>query len=227
MLKAIIFDCDGVLVDSEPVHFDMFQKVLAEEGIELTYEAYETRYLAMDDRGCFGAVYRDAEREMSDELLDNLVGRKAEYFAGEMSGEPPTFDGVVDFVRGSAAKYPMMIASGALGHEVKNAVVGLSISDCFKGIVAAEDVVNGKPNPEAYLTALARMSEAEFDGTLKAGECLVVEDSFHGVRAAKSAGMWCLAVTNSYPASGLSEADWVTESLRAFELGTAELVMKS
>jgi beta-phosphoglucomutase-like phosphatase (HAD superfamily) len=227
MLKAILFDCDGVLVDSEPVHFVMFQKVLAEEGIELTYEDYETRYLAMDDRGCFRAVYRDADKEMSDDLLDDLVARKATYFAEEMSGEPPTFDGVVEFVRNAAAKYPMMIASGALGHEVKHAVVGLNISDCFKGIVAAEDVVNGKPNPEAYLTAKARLSESEFGGELKAEECLVIEDSFHGVRAAKAAGMWCLAVTNSYPASELSEADWVTKSLGEFQLQTVEQALQS
>ncbi|MDA0836815.1 MAG: HAD family phosphatase [Planctomycetota bacterium] len=227
MLKAILFDCDGVLVDSEPVHFVMFQKVLAEEGIELTLEDYETRYLAMDDRGCFRAVYRDADKEMGEDLLDDLVARKSTYFAKEMSGEPPTFDGVVEFVRNAAAKYPMMIASGALGHEVKHAVVGLKISDCFKGIVAAEDVVNGKPNPEAYLTAQARLSKAEFGGALKAEECLVIEDSFHGIRAAKSAGMWCLAVTNSYPASELSEADWVSESLRAFDLGAAEQAMQS
>lgn len=219
MLRALIFDCDGVLVDSEPVHLSLFQKVLAEEGVTLTEEEYKASYLAMDDRGCFTAVLQDNGRTVTAEGLADLIRRKARYFVEAMSGEPPTFPGVADFVLAAAASYPLAIASGALRHEVEMAVDGLGLRHCFQALVAAEDVEKGKPDPEAYLSARDRLSAESVGGPpLRSDECLVIEDSLHGVEAAKGAGMFCLAVTNSYPAGSLRMADRVVSSLSEVDL---------
>ena len=219
MLRALIFDCDGVLVDSEPVHLSMFQKVLAEEGVTLTEEDYKANFLAMDDRGCFTAVLEHNERSITREGLADLIRRKAGYFEEEMSGRPPTFPGVVDFVQAAARSYPLAIASGALRHEVEMAIDGLGLRKCFQVLVAAEDVAKGKPDPEAYLAARDELNARSVKGPrLRSEECLVIEDSLHGVEAAKSAGMFCLAVTNSYPAESLRKADWVVSSLSEFDL---------
>jgi len=219
MLRALIFDCDGVLVDSEPVHLSMFQKVLAEEGVTLTEEDYKASFLAMDDRGCFTAVLQHNERTVTREGLADLIRRKACYFEEAMSGRPPTFPGVVDFVRGAAMVYPLAIASGALRHEVEMAIDGLGLRECFRVLVAAEDVMKGKPDPEAYLAARDELSAMYVKGPpLRSEECLVIEDSRHGVEAAKSAGMFCLAVTNSYPAESLTRADRVVSSFAEFDL---------
>jgi HAD superfamily hydrolase (TIGR01509 family) len=223
MLRAIIFDCDGVLIDSEPVHFLMFRKVFAEEGITLTQADYEAKYLAMDDKGCFTAVLRDRGERASGERVAGMVRRKAVYFEQAMRADPPTFPGVAQFIRAAAARYLLAIASGALRREVEFAMDGIGVRDCFRVVVAAEDVTRGKPDPEAYLTAMAGLSRLEAaGGPLRPEQCLVVEDSFHGVEAAKRAGMLCLAVTNTYPADKLSRADWVVARLDEFDLRAAE-----
>jgi len=227
MLRAIIFDCDGVLVDTEPLHLRMFQRVFAEEGLALTEAEYEERYLAMDDRGCFTAVLTDRGACVTEERVHDLIRRKSVYFEETMRESAPTFPGVVEFVRAAAKECPLAIASGALRQEVVFAVESLGARDCFQVIVAAEDVVNGKPDPEAYLTAMARLNEqVSFPTPLAAAECLVVEDSFHGVEAAKRAGMFCLAVTNSYPAEKLGHADWAVARLDELQLGQAKEAMK-
>ncbi|MBI2190788.1 MAG: HAD family phosphatase [Planctomycetes bacterium] len=219
MLRALIFDCDGVLVNSEPVHFRAFVRVLSESGVSLTESEYLERYLAMDDRGCFQAVFHDRGGRVEGEELVRLMDRKSAYYAQEMQAQAPTFPGVVEFVRGSALRHPLAIASGALRHEVEQAVRLLGIRDCFRCLVTAEDVARGKPDPEAYRTACVRLNALLRPARpIRPAECLVVEDSFHGVRAAKNAGMRCMAVTNSYPAEKLSEADWVVARLGELHL---------
>ena len=226
MLRAFIFDCDGVLVDSEPVHLRCFKKILAEEEVMLTDEEYFDKFLAMDDHDCFKAVLEYKGREVDEIYLDELIKRKVEYFPTQMVGEPPTFRGVVDFVRNVSSRYPVAIASGALRHEIKFAVEGLEIADCFRFFVSAEDVAHGKPDPESYQTALTNLNGlGEVDGELLPQECIVVEDSVHGVNAAKGAGMFCLAVTNSYPPEKLGDADWVVAALSDFDIDEAERQM--
>jgi len=99
VLRAVIFDCDGVIADSEPAHLRAFQRVLEAQGIALTAADYYARYLAMDDRGCFTAVFRDAGRELTPERLADLVARKARAYAEETGAGPDLIPGAVDLAR--------------------------------------------------------------------------------------------------------------------------------
>ena len=212
MLRAVIFDCDGVLADSERAHLRAFQRVLADEGITLTEEAYFDRYLAMDDRGCFTAVYRDAGRPLDQAQLGGLIDRKAARYLEEVKEGVVLIPGAVELARALASRFPCAVASGALRHEVDLVLKAAGLTQVFKTVVAAEDVSRGKPDPESYLTALRTLNAAAGAAPpVRAAECLVIEDSRHGITAAHAAGMPCLAVATSYPAEALADADLVVK----------------
>lgn len=215
MLKAVIFDFNGVIVDDEPLHLELFRRVLGEEGITLTDEDYHAKYLGYDDRGCFTAALTDAGRaELAADaaFIAELIKRKADYYYEAIEDRFLLFPGAVELVKKLAAKYPMAIASGALGGEIEVVLRRGGIRDCFKEIVASENVAVCKPDPEGYNKALAALNVLG-NSQVQPSECLVIEDSVAGVEAAKRAGMWCLAVTNSYKAEDLAKADWIVSTL--------------
>jgi HAD superfamily hydrolase (TIGR01509 family) len=214
MLKAIIFDCDGVIVDSEPHHLRAFQTVLAEEGIPLTREAYYEKYLAMDDKGAFETVLAEWNRPADKDAVKPLILRKKGVYQALSQEKLILYPGVVDFVQKAQGRYHLAIASGAFRAEIKAALDYGHIRDAFPVIVSAQDVRRGKPHPEAYLTALQQLNERTNEPPMLPSECVVIEDSLHGVEAARAAGMRCLAVTNSYPREMLNgRADRIVDSL--------------
>ena len=105
-----------------------------------------------------------------------------------------------------ANNLPLAVASGALRHEIETILTTAGLIDHFKAIVSAEDVERGKPEPDIFLKALATLNAQNSDA-IRAGECVVIEDSKEGIKGARRAGMKCLAVTNSHPAELLREAD--------------------
>ena len=215
MLRAIIFDFNGVIADDEPLHLEIFRRVLAEEGLAVSDADYYESYLGRDDRGCFAAALADAGRHGAAgdaAYIGRLIARKADYYEGAACGRDLLFPEVPGLARRLAARYPLAIASGALRREIELWLARAGIADCFAAIVAAEDVLACKPDPEGYLRALAALNAVRADA-IRPHECLAVEDSVAGVEAARHAGMRVLAVTNSYPAADLRAADWVVPSL--------------
>ncbi len=224
--RAIIFDFDGVIVDTERLHFEAFRRVLAEEGIPLTWEEYTRIYLAMDDKGCFSMALDRHHHEVTPEVVEALIGRKARYFHDLISDSVTLFPGVADFIRQAAERYPLAIASGARRDEIESLLGKASLRAFFQVVVAAEDVRKGKPDPEAYIAALTRLNRLRPGRPLRPSACLVVEDSLHGVAAARAAGMRCLAVTNSYPAEELIAADLVVKSLKEADWTAIEAIFR-
>lgn len=216
MLRAVIFDFNGIIVDDEPIHFELFQKVLREEGIVLAEPDYYARYLGMDDRGCFTAAYRDQGRALTEPHLALVIKRKAAYYLEAIQKQMKVFPGVKKLVPDLARQFPLAVASGALRGEIELILSTVNLRNYFAAIVSAEDVKQGKPEPEIFLTALSRLNA---DGAaISAAECLVIEDSKEGIRGARKAGMKCLAVTNSHPAEDLREADAVLKTLEEARL---------
>lgn len=215
MLKAIIFDCDGVIVDSEPHHLKAFQIILKEEDIELTQEAYYEKYLALDDKGLFEAILTAHQRPVNNQILKRLIVKKMPLFKKLSEESLFLYPGVVEFIKKTQGSYKLAIASGAFRGEIKAALDKGGIRSAFPVIVSAQDVRKGKPDPEAFLTALKKLNTiSTATNNIQARECIVIEDSLHGVEAARTAGMKCLAVTNSYPRPLLEgKADRIVDSL--------------
>lgn len=223
-LKAIIFDFNGVIVDDEPLHLELFRRVLEEEGRSLSDEDYHEKYLGYDDRGAFTAALKDQGQSAKAEdpaYLEALIKRKAGYYLAAINERLLLFPGVIELVRRAAAKFPLAIASGALRNEIELVLERGGIRDCFRVIVASEDVSACKPDPEGYVKALAQLNEmlneSLNDHRILPDECLVIEDSIAGIEAARRAGMRCVAVTNSYRPEELTAADAIVTSLVALE----------
>lgn len=215
MLKAIIFDCDGVIADSEPHHLKAFQTILKEEGISLSKEAYYEKYLALDDKGMFKTLLTAHQRAVNNAILKNLITRKMPVYKKLAQTSLYLYPGVVDFVKKAQGFYRMAIASGAFRGEIKYILDQGGIREAFPVIVSAQDVKHGKPHPEAFLTALEKINQrAPAMKPIQCEECVVIEDSLNGAAAAKAAGMRCLAVTNSYSRALLEgKADRIVASL--------------
>lgn len=214
MLRAIIFDFNGILVDDEPIHLELFQKVLKEEGISISEKDYYVRYLGMDDRGCFKAAYQDHGRKLDASSLAELVRRKARYYRETIEKRITVFPGVKKLIPTLSARFPLAIASGALRNEIEMILRSIGLKKHFKVIVSAEDVSEGKPSPEIFLKALGLLNQQNISGQpILPSQCLVVEDSKEGIMGARHAGIKCLAVTNSHPPEELREADVIVSSL--------------
>jgi len=223
MLRAIIFDFDGVVADNEPIHFAMFHQVLAEIGLPLTEADYYGKYLGFDDKGCFAAVLTAHGRPAPPELIQDLVARKARAYLAYIRDHLVIFPGVRELVREAATRYRLAIASGALRHEIEYILEQAGIRKEFEHITSSEDVAHGKPDPEGYRHALAALNRRAQPGQapLAAADCLVVEDSLPGIQAAHAAGMKVLAVANTHTIQELREAEALTHSLA--DVNVAEL----
>jgi HAD superfamily hydrolase (TIGR01509 family) len=221
MLKAIIFDCDGVIADTEPIHMSAFQRVLSEEGVTLGEEDYFARYLALDDRGCFRNAFAGRGDSLTEEGLNEFIDRKSAYVDAAMSAELKLLPGAAEFIELASRSYPLAVASGALRHEIELVLKFGGLQDCFRAIVSAEDVERSKPHPDPFIKACHLLNSFSA-ARIEPADCLVIEDSIHGIRAAHEAGMRCLAITNSYPANKLAEAELIVDSLATLSLREVE-----
>jgi len=216
-LTAIIFDFDGVIADTEPLHFAGFRQTLAEIGISLTESDYYANYLGYDDRGCFIAALTAHQRPQDPSTLAQLMRRKAHAYMESVKDHSVIFPGVREFVR-EAAAYPLAIASGALRHEIEVILEQAGLRKEFLHITSAEDVTRGKPDPQPFLQALNGLNQQRRMEAITPGSCLVIEDSIPGIRSAKTAGMKVLAVANTHTIQDLYEADVTAQSLSQIRL---------
>lgn len=213
-MQAVIFDFDGVIADSEPLHFEGLRRTLAEIHIDLTEDDYYTNYLGFDDRGCFLEALRVNQVSSTPSLVESLMAKKAAAYLASIKDHVVIFPGVKEFVEEAAATCPVAIASGALRVEIELVLEHIGLRKAFCHITSAEDVTHGKPNPEPFLHALAGVNRQQGTALLSPASCLVIEDSRPGIRAAKSAGMKVLAVANTHTVQDLHEADAISHSLR-------------
>lgn len=211
-LRAIVFDFDGVIANSEPLHFQAFRDVLAGEGITLSERDYYDRYLGFDDVGVFRALGVDERR------LDDFAKQKAIRIEALERDVSILFPGAAAAVRRLAASVPLAIASGAIGVEIRRVLEREDLARCFVAVVSAEDTPNSKPAPDPYLRAVAKL-DAACGGQLSPRECVAIEDSRWGLESARTAGLRTVAVTHTYDAQALF-ADLVVSDLDRLEIGS-------
>lgn len=217
--NAVIFDFDGVLVDTEPQHFKAFRRVLEPLGIGLSWREYVDVYMGFDDRDCFREIFRTRGRTLAGDRLDSLVAAKSVVFREVIRDGVRPYTGAVSLVASLHARgLPLAISSGALRSDIAPVLDRLRIAHCFSVVVGADDVGRSKPDPESYTLAFAGLLRAHPANLSVPGECLAVEDTPAGIRSAKLAGLRVLAITNSVGSKDLAEADAIIASLESVRL---------
>ncbi len=213
-LAGVIFDFDGVLADSEPLHLRAYQEVLAQRGMTLAASDYYDRYLGFDDDGVFRTVSRDQGRELDEETLAALIRVKGERFdalAGQGEG---LFPGAAACIRRVAVEAPIAIASGALAPEIDTVLAAADLRRHFRAIVASGDTPRSKPAPDPYLRARELLRpHVDAAGLDPGGGFVAVEDSMWGIESALAAGLRCVGVAQTYAASRLGTAHLVVPTI--------------
>jgi HAD superfamily hydrolase (TIGR01509 family) len=208
MLNAVIFDFDGIIVDSEPLHFRAFNEVLQPHGKTISWEDYCDTYIGFDDRDAFKTIFEAQHETISPDLLKDLINQKAEVFQNYIQkGEASPLPGAVELILSIPRRLPVALCSGALKQDILPIIKNLGIHNAFSVIVTAEDTDKSKPDPAPYLLALKKL------GISDGSTAVAIEDTPAGIISAKGAGLNVLAVTNSYDRQYLLEADAVTDSL--------------
>ena len=209
--RAVIFDFDGVIADTEDLHFTTFAASLAAIEIHVTREEADQHYLGLTDRAAFEKAFREAGRPLDEQgtlaLIDDKGGRYQKAIA-----EIELFPGAAELIRATSATVPLGIASSGLRDDIDPVLRRHALRDAFRFLVTADDGIASKPDPALYLRALTLLRTAELAGLLPQ-DCLVIEDSPRGIEAAKRAGMRCVAVRHTCADDQLSHADRVVSSL--------------
>lgn len=216
-LRAIVFDFDGVIANSEPLHLQAYQDVLASQGLALSDSDYYTRYLGYDDVGVFTRLGADRGRDWTPAIIDRLVTQKAERLEVLERESSLLFPGAANTIRRAALVVPLAIASGALGAEIRRVLDREALTSLFAAIVSAEDTAVSKPAPDPYRRAVGLLGQS-MGGALASADCVAIEDSRWGLQSARAAGLRTVGVAQTYDRSALPEADLVIDSIADLDL---------
>jgi HAD superfamily hydrolase (TIGR01509 family) len=213
MIKVVIFDFDGVITDSEVLHLRAFNRVLARFNVEISTKDYYQKYLGLNDVDCYKTLIKNRILQTNERQIRGLVDQKNRIFEELARTEGATISGVHEFLQMLAQnKIPMAICSGALRTEIEMLLEEAGLRHFFTVIISAEQVKKGKPDPEGFLLTLERLNEG-CENPVMGNECIVIEDSHWGLEAARAAGMHTIAVTNTYEAEQLSQAEKIVSRL--------------
>jgi beta-phosphoglucomutase family hydrolase len=202
MTKAVLWDLDGVLVDTAPFHFQAWQELFQSVGEGFADADFRRTFGLRND-----AILRDILGELTPAEVERLAQRKEELYRDKVEGRVTVIPGAMDLLRRLQERgSKMAIVSSTPRENVRVVLRSLGLEGVFGAVVAEEDAPKGKPDPQGFLVAAEKLGVA-------VGECVVIEDAPGGVEAAKRAGMRCIGVTTSRPREALAGADLVVDSL--------------
>ena len=208
-IGAVVFDFDGVLANSEPLHLQAYQAVLGELGVTLGRDEYYQQYLGFDDVTMLRTVSERRGLGWKSDEISGILARKTVIFDEIAASTDVIYPEAVACVERLARALPLGIASGALRHEIEAILRRSSLDKHFRFIVAAGETSRGKPAPDPYRRA-ARLHSRPPE------QCVAIEDSRWGIESAKDAGLHCVGITTSYAARDLPGADAIIGSLDEF-----------
>ena len=226
MIKAILMDFNGIIINDEPLQMKAYQEILKGEEIDLTEEQYYAS-MGMDDATFVKSAYARAKKELTENRLSAIREMKTAKWREIVEQEIPLFDGVENFVRKMAKDFALGIVSMARREEIEFVLEATNLRGCFSIIVSAEDISNHKPDPECYhkgFNLIDAARTARGSNPIVHSDCLVIEDAPQGIRAGHAAGLKTLGITNTVSADALREAgadavskslsDWMPDSMR-------------
>ncbi|MDE5079964.1 MAG: HAD family phosphatase [Trichodesmium sp. St18_bin1] len=227
-LKAVLFDFNGVIVNDELLHEQLIEQVLLEENLLLKPGEYHEFCLGKSDRACLKDILIQRGRCVNEGYLEQLIKSKTLAYQKQLENieELPIYSDTVDFIaQVSRAELKMAVVTGAIRTEVELVLNKANLANYFQVIVGGDNVKESKPKPDAYLLAVDILNQKCQGINLKPSECLVIEDTFPGIEAAKLAGMSVVGVAHTYPFHILQRlANWCVDDLSDLELDRVQKV---
>ncbi|WP_159790723.1 HAD family hydrolase [Sodalinema gerasimenkoae] len=222
VLKAVIFDFNGVIINDEAIHLELIAQLLLSENLRPDPEEIQSVCLGRSDRAGLQALWERQGRVLTPESLQELMERKSQGYRQriEALAELPSYPGLVDFILKLRLKnLRLALVTGALRQEVESVLDQMELLSQFPVRVTGDDTVASKPDPEGYLLAVQGLNEQHPELALQPQDCLAIEDSPAGIEAARRAGMQVVGVANTYPVHMLQRrVDWVVDELGELEL---------
>ncbi|MBA7564904.1 MAG: beta-phosphoglucomutase family hydrolase [Dehalococcoidia bacterium] len=216
-IAAVIWDMDGVLADTAPHHLLAWQETFAKRGINFTEADFKRGFGIRND-----AIIKNVLGEqVTPEEIEAIAREKEATFRRIIGKDIKPLPGALELVKAlDEGSIRMAIASSTTIENIHLIVGSLGIADYFKAVITGHDVTEGKPSPQVFLLAAQRLGA-------EPKNCIVVEDAVAGVKAAKSAGMYCVAVSNTHPKESLGEADLIVASLEMVTVKDLEGLVRS
>lgn len=222
VLKALLFDFNGVIINDEPLHEKLLEKILIEENLRAKPGEYQEVCLGRSDRACIRELLARRGRVVTDQYLDELTARKSRYYQQQLNDleKLPSYPGLDDLIfQLRASQIVMAVVSGAMRSEIETVLQRLNVDQYFAVIVAGDEILTSKPEPDGYLLAVERLNQKFPNLALHPYECLVIEDSFPGIEAAKRAGMPVVGIANTYPYHMMQrQSNWAIDYFTDLEL---------
>lgn len=216
-LVAVIWDMDGVIADTAPHHRRAWQETFTKRGVNFSDEDFKHSFGIRND-----AIIKNVLGEaITEEEIETIADEKEATFRRIIGRNIKPLPGALELLK---ALYDqgirMAIASSTPPENARLVLSSLGIAGRFQAIVSSQDVTEGKPNPQVFLVAAKRLGA-------EPGNCVVIEDAVAGVKAAKSAGMYCVAITSTHPREKLKQADLVVDTLEMVTVKELENLLKS
>ncbi len=214
--RAVIWDMDGVIVDTAPYHLKAWQEALGKRGVKFTEADFRHSFGQRNDTIIKSTLGEDT----SQELIEAISREKEEGFRQRIGQHIQPLPGVIALVKSlKEHEFKMALASSAPMANIELLTRSLGIDSCFQAIISDKDVTKGKPDPQGFELAARKLG-------VEPANCIVIEDAVAGVTAAKRAGMHCLAVTNTHPADSLAAADLIVDTLEEVSVNDLEELIK-
>jgi beta-phosphoglucomutase len=226
MIKAILMDFNGVIIDDEPIQMRVYQELLATEGVELTEEDYAASH-GMDDVTFVTAAYERRGKQVADKKIGEIIDAKFFKWREVVGDNLPLFEGIENFVEKMSHEFALGVVSMERGDQIQYVLEKAGLAKHFSVIVSSSDVTTCKPDPQCYRAGFNKLDLFRIDQghlPMTHGECLVIEDTVPGIQSARAADLPALGVTNTVSADDLRKAgaaavandlrDWMPESIR-------------
>lgn len=226
MIKAILMDFNGVIINDEPLQMKAYQEILKNEGVDLSEEDYYA-CLGMDDKTFIETAYKRAGKEPEMNKVLEVTVNKTNRWREIVAGAIPLFDGAENFIRKMEKDFALGVVSMARREEIEYVLEQSRLRDCFMIVVSAEDITDCKPDSECFLKGFNLIDAARTargSNPIVHGECLAIEDAPQGIEAARRAGLKTLGVASTVSAEELRAAgadvvtrnldDWTAEAVR-------------
>jgi beta-phosphoglucomutase len=229
-LKAVLFDFNGVIINDERVHEQLIEQLLIEENLRLKPGEYQEVCLGRSDRACLYDLFTQRGRVLTEDYLNRLIERKSQAYQRELATleEVPIYPGVAALMQQlDAAELAIGVVSGAVYAEIELVLKRANLAQYVSVIVAGDHITTSKPEPDGYLLAVQHLNDRQPKSPFKPENCLVIEDTFAGIEAAKRAGMQVVGVANTYPFHMMQrQANWAVDHLAELEFDRVQRVFE-